>query len=883
MALSWWSRLSRRFTALRKGERLDHELDAEIRFHLDMETEELARTRGLDSVEARRQALVAFGGVDRYKEAHRDARGVRWASDLGQDLHYAARSLRRSPGFSLSAILVLALGIGACAAVFSAVNTVLLDSNYDNLVRVYQQNSPTNLWTLSTVDYRAIEAQQKSFSAVGALQSRSVAISTGGEPTRAQSGWITAGFLRALDVKPIRGRAIEPADEDLKAPPVAVIGYRFAVRNFGDDRAAIGRTITVDGVAVTVVGVLPPSVNDLAGRRAEIWPALRLPPPERRGPFGLLVIGRLTPNATIESARQDLSGISERIFPDWASSFQDKSARLTPYPLRTAVLGNSGQMLTVFSAAVGLVLLIAIANVASLMLVRVTGRGQEIALRTVLGATRSRLLRLLVTESVTLAAAGALLGVVLGIFALKALIAFGPALPRLSEARLDGRAVAFAAGLALFAGFVIGAYPTLSLLRDNPAPGLREGERTIGGSRRSQAIRGAFVIAEIALSLPLLAIAGLLLNSFLRLSRVDPGFDPKPVLTVRVQLPASRYSEDSTIASYWAHAIPLVRQVAGVVDAGLGTSIPPDDQGGSNNNFDLVDRPVPSGTAQPTSAWPTVTSEYFGALGVPLLEGRLFTPGDTASGDSTSTVPPVVVVSRTWARHYFPDGTAVGRRLISGGCTTCLFTTVVGIVGDIKYEGLSGRADAVYSPATEGWGQDMTLFVRTTSSPAQVLDRVRAALRSVDPDVPLDDAAPMEDRVYRSVAQPRNWMVLLTGFAATALLLAGVGIFGMLSYTVRARRREIGVRMALGARQPTVVSMIVKRGMAYALLGTALGLVAALAGTRALRSALFDLSSTDPLTLAAVTLLLLGVAFIACWLPARRAAAIDPVEAIRLE
>ncbi len=881
MALSWWSPVVRRLTALRKGEQLDHELDAEIRLHLDMEAEDLARTRGLDPVEARRQALVAFGGVDRYKEAHLDARGVRWLSELVQDLRYAIRSLRRSAGFSLSAILVLALGIAACTAVFSAVNTVLLDPNYDQLVRVYQENS-TGRWTLSTVDYRAIEAQQKSFSAVGVLQSRGVAISAGGDPTRAQSGWVTAGFLRALGVQPISGRSIEPSDEDLSAPPVVVIGYRLAVRSFGDDRAAIGRTLTIDGVAFTVVGVLPPSVTDLAGRRAEVWPALQLRPPERRGPFGLLVIGRLTPTATLESARQDLAGISERIFPDWASSFQDQSARLTPYPLRAAVLGNSGHMLTIFSAAVGLVLLIAIANVASLMLVRVTGRGHEIALRTMLGATRSRLLRLLVTESMTLAAAGALLGIVLGIFALQALVAFGPGLPRLNEARLDVRAAAFAAGLALFAGLIIGAYPTLSLLRDNPAPGLREGERTIGGSKRSQSIRGAFVVAEIALSLPLLAIAGLLLNSFLRLTRVDPGFDVRPILTLRIQLPASRYPADSAIARYWAHAMPLVRQVAGVVDAGLGSSIPPDDQGWSNNNFDLVDRPVPSGTAQPTSAWPSVTSEYFGALGVPLLEGRLFTPGDTASGDSVS-VPPVVVVSRTWARRYFPDGTAVGRRLISGGCTTCPFTTVVGIVGDIKYEGLSGRADAVYSPATEGWGQDMTLFVRTAGSPAEVLDRVRAAVRSVDPDVPLDDAAPMEDRVYRSVAQPRNWMLLLSGFAATALLLAAVGIFGMLSYTVRARRREIGVRMALGAGQPTVVGMIVRRGMRYALLGTALGLAAALAGSRALASTLFDLSATDPFTLASVTLLLLSVAFIACWLPARRAAAIDPVEAIRLE
>ncbi|HSE69057.1 MAG TPA: ADOP family duplicated permease, partial [Gemmatimonadales bacterium] len=718
--------------------------------------------------------------------------------------------------------------------------------------------------------------------AVGALMSRGVAISTGGEPTRSQSGAGTAGFFKALGVEPVRGRGIQPSDEAVGAPPVVVVGYRFATRNFGNDADAIGRNVTIDGVAHTVVGVLPPSVTDLAGRRADLWTALQLRPPERRGPFGLLVIARLAPRATLESARHDLAGISERIFAQWAASFQDQSARLTPYPLRAAVLGNSQQMLAIFSAAVAMVLLIAIANVASLMLVRVTGRGQELALRTVLGATRGRLLRLLVTESVTLASVGAVVGILIGALSLKALIAVGPGLPRLGEARLDGRAAAFAAGLALLAGLVIGAYPTLSLLRRNPAPGLREGERTIGGSKRSHTVRGAFVVAEIALSLPLLAIAGLLLNSFLRLTRVDPGFDVAPILTVRVQLPTARYPGDTAISAYWAHAIPLVKQIPGVLEAGLGSSIPPDDQGWSNNNFDLVDRPVPPGTAQPTAPWPVVTSEYFSALHVPLLEGRLFTPADTATGNSTG-IPPVVVVSRTWATHYFPDGTALGRRLISAGCTSCPRTTVIGIVGDIKYEGLRGRSDGVYSPATEGYYQDMTLFVRTAGAPINVADQVCAALRSVDPDVPLDDVAPMEARVYASVAQPRNWMLLLGGFAAAALLLTAVGVFGMLSYTVRSRRREIGVRMALGAGQPTVVGMIIRRGMAYALLGTALGLAAALAGTRALHSALFDLSTTDPFTLGAVTLLLLAVAFIACWLPARRAAAIDPVEAIRLE
>jgi putative ABC transport system permease protein len=449
-------------------------------------------------------------------------------------------------------------------------------------------------------------------------------------------------------------------------------------------------------------------------------------------------------------------------------------------------------------------------------------------------------------------------------------------MPRLAEASLDARAVGFAAGLALLAGVIVGAYPVAVLLRRDQAPALGDGERTIGAGRRTQTLRGAFVVAEFALSLPVLAAAGLLLNSFLRLQQVEPGFDPSQILSLRISLPTARYSGDSAISAYWGHALPLLRQVPGVLAAGLGSAMPPDDQGNSDNNFDLIDRPVPPGGAQPISPWPTVTSEYFSALGVRLLDGRLFSPADTANA------PPVVVVSRGWAEHYYPGESAVGRQLISGGCTSCPPTTIIGVVDNVKYASLSGNTDAVYDPLTAGWFRDVGLFVHT-GAPAEVLDRVRAVLKSVDPEIPLDDAMPMEERLYASVAQPRHWMALIGGFAAMALLLAAVGIFGMLSYTVRNRRREIGVRMALGAHQGAVVVMIVRRGMGHALLGAGIGLAVALAGTRWLSSTLFDISATDPPTLIAVTLLLLAVALIACWLPARRAAAIDPVEAIRLE
>jgi putative ABC transport system permease protein len=869
----WLRRMLRRVRAVVHRGALDRELDAEMRFHIDMEAEELARMYGLAAGEARRRARIAFGGVERYKEEHRDARGVRWAEELVHDARYAARSLRRSPGFTLLALLILALGIGSTTAVFSAVDAVLLDPDDDRLAVIFLQRYPS----LSAVDFFAIEAQQRSFTAVGALRRREAAYTAGGEPERVRVGAATSGFFRALGVRPARGRLIAPSDERVGAPPVVLVSHALAARTLGGDAAAIGRAVTIDGIAHTVVGVLPAGVRELAGYRADIWPVLQLAPPERRGPFGLLVIGRLRPGVTFEAATRDVAAISERIFPLWASGYQDRSARFAAIPIRAAILGDGSRMLPIFAVAVGLVLLIAVANVASLMLVRAIGRWDEVSLRAVLGATRARLVKLFVIESIVLAGAGGIVGIGAGALGLRALIALAPQMPRLASAHLDLRAAAVAAGAALLAGMIVGLSPVVRLLEADGAAARGGGERTIGPGPRTHAIRSAFVIAQFALALPLLAIAGLLLNSFLRLQQVDPGFDPRDVLTIRVSLPTGRYPDDSLVAGYWARALPRLREVAGVRAVGVGSAIPPNARGSSDEDFDVIDRPVPPGSAEPVAPWPTVSAEYFTVLGVPLLEGRLFTVADT--GGAT----PVALVSRSWAHRYFPDAPVVGRKLIRGGCRSCPPTTIVGVVDDVPYAGLDRPADAVYSPVTEGWPRDLTVFVRTVGPWAEVLERVRRALRSVDPGVPLDDAAPMEDRLYASVARPRHWAVLLGGFAVTALALAAVGMFGMLSYTVSARRREIGVRMALGAPQGTVIRMIVGRGMGHALVGAGLGLVAALLATRTLASTLFGLSATDPTTLAAVTVLLLGVAAVACWLPARRAAMIDPATAIRLE
>jgi putative ABC transport system permease protein len=877
---TWTRRLARRFRALVRREDVDREMDAEMRAHLEMEAEELARTRGLRPDEARRQAAIAFGGADRWAEAHRDARAVRWMIELGEDLRYSARALAHAPAFTLSAALVLALGIGASTAVFSAVDAVLLQRlpypRDEELVRVYEQNSATNRWTLSAVDVQAIERYGRGFSAVGALRSSQVGVSAGGAAERLNAGYATAGFMAALGVRPAAGRLLARGDEDPASPAVAVTGYEYAVQRFGSPAAAVGRTVTIDGVAHRVVGVLGAGDARLAGRPADVWPVMRRETPARRGPFGLFAIARLRPGVTVDAARRELDGISVRIFPEWQSGFQDRTARLTPYGLRREIVGDAARPLSLFVAAVALVLLIAVANVASLSLVRSMRRWREISLRSVLGASRGRLVRLLVTESLALALAGAALGIGVGWAGLRLLKRFASGIPRLYAAHLDARAVAVALAIALAAGVVIGLVPALRLLTGDAGDGLRGGTRAIGDGRITSRVRAAFVAAEFALALPVLAAGALLLNSVMRLQSVDPGFDPRGVMTMAVGLPSAAYDDDpAAAASFWTRVASGVEQLPGVAGAGYATSTPPNDGGNSNNNFDLVDRPVPPGEAQPTVSWPGVSPGFFTALRLPLLDGRLFTAADTMNGT------PVVVVTRSWATRYYPGRSAVGRELVSGGCTECPHTVVVGVVGDLTIDGLGTPREAVFSPLSQGWPTQLNLFVRASGGHAALVQQVRGVVQSADPGAAMGPMTAMEDQVYDSVAQPRHWALILAAFAAAALAMAAVGIFGLLSFAVALRRGEIGVLMALGAPSPRVVRSIVADGMRYAVGGTLVGLVLAVAASRWLRGSLYEVSAFDPPTLLAVTGGLLAVALVAAWLPARRAARISPVEAMR--
>ncbi len=866
--MNWTRRLGRRLDALTRGDDIDRDVDEEMRLHVEMEAAEIARLEGVSPDEARRRALVAFGGLTRYQEEHRNARGVGFVEHTVRELRQAVRGLARSPAFTLAAVGVLALGIGSTTAVFSAVNAVLRNPNHDDLTIIFYRGFPS----LSTVDYRAIEEQQRSFSAVGAMRRGEAAFRARGDPERVQVGRVTAGFFRAVGVRPAAGRLIEARDEPVGADRVAVVSHALAERALGNAAAAIGQQVSLDGFAHTVIGVLPPSDELLL--RADIFPALQLATPARRGPFGMLVVARLTPGTTFESSTRDVSAISDRVFPLWSPA-GDRMARYEAVPIRTAALATQSRMLRIFGAAVALVLLIGVANVASLMLVRAIGRSREVSLRAVLGASPLQLVRMFVTESALLCLAGAVVGIAVGYFALRALVEVGPAMPGLAASSLDARAMLFAAAVAVLAGIVVGTYPAIMLLRKGHI-GLSVGDRAIGGGRGTRMLRSGFVVAQFALALPLLAISGLLLLSFVRMQRVDPGFDPGNLLTVRVSLPTGQYGDSTAIAGYWARALPRVRVLGGVRAVGLGSSTPPDDFGSSNDNFNLIDRPAAPGTAEPNGPWPFADAGYFATLGVRLLEGRMFAPGDTG-------VAPVALVSRSWVRKYYPRESALGKTMVRGGCTECPLTTVVGVVDDVRYSGPAGPLDAMYSPVSENAPRTLFLYVRTATAPDELIGPVREALRSVDPSVPLDDAMSMDDRLYAYVAQPRQWATLLGTFAAAALGLAAVGVFGMLSYMVSTRRREIGVRMAIGADPRRIVRLVVSSGLAHAVIGSALGLAAALIGTRALTSVLYDVSPGDPFTMGLATLALLVVALFACWLPARRAAAIDPLEAIRHE
>ena len=871
-----------RFKALFLRNRVERELDEELQYHLDRETEARAQA---GSPDARRDALMTLGGVEKVKEEVREARGVLLLEEWLADTRYALRALRRSTGFTLSVMAVLGIGIGAATAVFTVVDRVLLSGlsypHPERLVRIQQRSSPTNVFTLSVVDLQAIAAQQRSFEAFGGIRYESASANASGTAERVPIGRVTSGFFRALGVPAAHGRLLAASDDVPGAPPAVVISSAFAERTFGgaSSASAVGRAIAIDGVSHQVVGVLEPGRRELAGMPVDVWPALQLTAPKRRGPFGYRAVARLKEGVTIEQAARDLAGISERIFPLWAAGYQDAGSRFYPIPLRDAIVGRARGHVGLFAGAVALVLLLAIANVATLMLVRISAREQELSVRAALGAGRRRLVQLILIECLTLTVLAGATGVAIAALALRSVRLVAPELPRMGEVALGPAGVAFAISAALAAGVLISLAPLLSVVgrgrTSARASAVASSSARVGTGRHTNRVRGALVVAEFALALPLLMGAGLLMNSFLRLQSVDPGFDSRGLFAVQISLPAVRYSEPAAALAFWRRVDRRAAETNGVTAAGLTGSLPPDNYG-DVNNFNLLDKPVPPGTSQPVAPWPSVTTGYFAALGIPVLEGRLFTESDSVDA------PPVVVVSRSWAAKYYPGESALGKRLMSGGCTDCPPTTVVGVVGDVRYLGLASEADAVYAPLPQEGGTSLFLVARSRLGAAETLRALRSTVASLDPDI-----APVEivmtDRLREALGDPRRWATLLGAFAAAGVLLAALGIFGLMSYVVRQRRREMGVRIALGAVPSSLTGLVVLRGMRYAIVGTAIGLGISAFESRWLGSLLFGVRAGDPTTVVGAITAMIAIAALACWVPGFRAGRTPPADVLRAE
>ena len=652
-----------------------------------------------------------------------------------------------------------------------------------------------------------------------------------------------------------------------------MVSSEFAASRLGGRGRAVGRSFTVDGKSRTVVGVLPEGVASLAGVRTDIWLAMTLETPTRRGPFWLRGIGRLRPGVSLDACRRDLASISERIFPVWSSSFRDRTARLTPVPLQASIVGDAGRQIDLFALAMLLLWLAAVTNVATLVLVRASARGHELAVRMALGADRVRLARLLVTESLVLTLIAASAAAALAAWGTRLVAIAAPDLPRVDAIAFGWRSAGFltvltaatASMIALPA--VVAAVVRLHTVR----PGASV--HRVGSDRRTSSLGSGLVVAEFALALPMLAGAGLLIQSLIHLQRIDPGFDPRGVVTMSIALPgAPRYPGYDDIQRFWRQLELGAAEVPGVLAAGLSVNLPPEEPE-SVNNFDLIDHPVPAGGAEPTSPWSSVSPGFFEALGVRLVAGRLFTEAD--SGDA----PPVVIVSRSWARRFYPGGDAVGKQMIEGGCTSCPPTTIVGVVGDVKYDGLAQPGEGIDGPLLQSGSHDLHLVVRTTAPADVTLRALGDLVRSLDPDLPAAGGT-MPERMDTTLAPPRRRAALLGVFALVAVLLAAIGVFGVMSYGVRQRRREIGVRLALGAAPSAMTAMVVRRGMRDACLGIVVGVLLTLAGRRWLSSFLFGVSAADPLTIVTVALLVLGVGAAACWIPGRFASRVRPTEAL---
>ncbi|HEX8360797.1 MAG TPA: ABC transporter permease [Longimicrobium sp.] len=798
-------------------------------------------------------------------------------SSLVQDLRYGVRALRRSPVFAAVAILTLALGIGANTAIFSVVDAVLLRplpfQQPERLVNLWGSYAASGRTSTSLPDFLDWRAQLTTLGDVSGFTTASYNLTGRGEPERVKGVAATATFFRTFGAKPAMGRFFADGEDRDRAERVVVLGHGLWVRHFGGRPSVLGETVVLNGIPRTVVGVAPEGFR--AGAAADLWVPLNIDTEYPRRAEFLSVVGRMKPGVTLQQVRGEMELIRSRLARQYPDT--NGSIGVEVVSFQEDLVGKLRPALAAFAGAVGLVLLIACTNVASLMLTRAAAREREMAVRMALGAGRGRLVRQLLAESVVMGVAGGGVGLLLamaGVAALKR--SHAEILPRFGEVGVDARVLAFNFVLATLTGVLFGLAPALSAGRRELAGTLRGGGRGVAGAGGTRRLRSVLVMSEVALALMLLVGAGLLIRSFARLQAVDVGVDTSHVLTARVSLPGSAYPEDAQRRALFERVLAPVEAAPGVTAAGLITGLPV--TGGADYlSFEIEGRPATEGVqqdAQPFSATPGA----FAALRIPVRQGRGFGPGDNADA------PRVALVSETMARRFWGKVSPLGSRITFDGEDPAGWMTVVGVVGDTRVEGPALAAyPQVYAPLAQVPQPSVYAVVRTAGDPLALAPVVRAAVREADPSLPVYDVATMDEWLSRAVAQPRLGTTLLAVFAAVALALAAVGIYGLIAYTVSQRTREIGVRMALGARPAEVMKMVVAEGMRPALAGMVLGALGAWAASRVIASLLFGITATDPPAFLAAALFLACAAALAAYLPARRAARLDPAIALRAD
>ena len=875
---------------------IDADVDEELRFHLEMRAREL-EARGASPPEARRAALERFGNVERIggtlrshdRRRHRAHRRSELMHALAQDLRYGWRSFRRTPGFTLVAALTLALGIGATTAIFSVVRAVILRPlpypDAERITMVWMDNRRMGLredihsWA-NLEDYRN---QNRVFTAIAGYYSTGLNL-TGGcaetecEPQRVRAGAATADLFTVMRVRPLTGRPFTVAEEQPGSDAVVVISHGLWQRQFGGSESAIGRTVRLNGRERTVIGVMPPDFT-FPEARTDVWIPLALDPDDRqnRQAFGFYAVGRLRDGVSLDRARAEMSTLASALETQYPSN-RDYGVYLVPLPEQ--VVGPTLRTsLWVMLGAVGAVLLIACANVANLMLSRAAARDREIGVRIALGSGRSRLVRQLLTESMLLALVGGALGLLVAWLGLRALVTLAPEdLPRIGEVRLDAVVLVVTALVTLFTGIAFGLAPALDAWRSNLAVVLREGGRSGAGGARGERTRRILAGAQVALVVILLTGAGLLIRSFGALQSVDLGFRPEGLLTMRIALPSAKYEQPAKRVEFWeallarAAAIPGVQGVGGIQDIFLSPTP-------NSTSFTIEGRAPTPEDANIELPLDAVTPDYFRVMGIPLRSGRTFTARDNQDAEE------VVMINESMARRFWPGEEAVGKRFkygpADGGGP---WMTVVGVVGDMRRTGFDAPVRfETFRPITQRVAGNLTLVARTAGDPASLTSAMRAAVKAVDPEQPVHEVATMDQLLSSRVAQRRFSMALLGSFAALALILGIVGVYGVTSYLVSQRTREVGVRLALGAPPGGVVRMMVGQGMRVAAAGVAVGVAGAFVVTRAMGSLLYGVGAFDVPTLGAVVLLIGLATLMANWLPARRAAGVDPVAALRAE